>query len=101
MIWKKVNPPAGDYFFAGEALSAPCGGTSPKGGGKVDGGTDCRVGLRPPRNDRPPGGATGASWLPLWGSCHGFAVTERAEKRPSLRRGALFGVSLVSAQTEV
>ena len=47
MIWKKVNPqspPPGDFFFAGETLSAPCGGTSPKGGGKGDVGTDCRVG---------------------------------------------------------
>ena len=27
-------PPLGDFFFAGETLSAPCGGTSPNGGGK-------------------------------------------------------------------
>ena len=38
----------GDYFFAWEALSAPCGGTSPKGGGKGDEGvTDRRVGALP------------------------------------------------------
>ena len=41
-------------------LSAPCGGTSPEGGGKV------RWGPRV------------LSWLPLWGSWHGAAVTERA-----------------------
>ena len=36
MIWKKVNPqsPAGGFSFAGEALSAPCGGTFPLGGGR-------------------------------------------------------------------
>lgn len=68
-----IRPPPGDFFFAGESLSAPCGGTSPKGGGKGDVGTDCRVG--------PLGllAMTGLeTWLPLWGSWHGEAVTERA-----------------------
>ena len=51
-----------------KALSAPCGGTSPKGGGKGDVGTDCRVG--------PLGllAMTGLeTWLPLWGSWHGVS----------------------------
>ena len=39
--------------------------------------TDCHVGLCPPRNDR------ARPWLPLRGSWHGEAVTERASPKNS------------------
>ncbi len=55
-------------------------GTSPKGGGKMETGeTNCRVAM------------TGrGTWLPLWGSWHGEAVTERVGEA---RRGLFFYAS--------
>ena len=48
------------------------------------------AGAPPPRGEARVGGVHSApAWLPLWGSCHGFAVTER-EKAPLLAEGRSF-----------